>query len=198
MAERGTNRFLPPHEADAGATLVNAFYLSAGRRRTHRRASGGYIRGRTPLCAFFPPFLSRKRNGAQRSVPAPQGRNPHKQAAEDSGPHREKETQWAGGHTGPPLQGCGGNPSGASRRPQAAEHCSRALDASLSRLAPSATAGFAAAPGKSIRACGPPWVLPVAPLHPACSRALGASDKKGAASAAPLGFCCAIIRRSRC
>ena len=55
----------------------------------------------------------------------------------------------------------------------------------LSRLAPSATAGFAATPGKSIRACGPPWVLPVAPLHPACSRALGASDKKGAASAAP-------------
>ena len=53
--------------------------------------------------------------------------------------------------------------------------CARRLAASLSRLASSATAGFAAAPGKSIRACGPPWVLPVAPFHPACSRMLAAS-----------------------
>ena len=67
--ERGTSQFLPLHEADAGATLVNAFYLSADRRAEHRRAGGGVFQGAaSPLNGFSARFWPLK-SGPQRSVP---------------------------------------------------------------------------------------------------------------------------------
>ena len=70
MAERRTRRNSPPHEADAGAALVNASYLSAGRRRSHQRAASGFFQGAaSPLNALFRPFLSHKRNGPVGDIP---------------------------------------------------------------------------------------------------------------------------------